>query len=133
MPIREIKEKMIDARELRIGNLAFENGRGVITIDGAMIKWIEERSYRGIEPIPLTEEWLLKFGFEKHITGCFIKGYAEQGELIIFDSSTPVAKANDIKEGEYYYMFHRSAHMLQHVHQLQNLYFALTGNELTLS
>lgn len=120
------------ANELRIGNLAIVQG-----IKKAITGWdiyCADENKAGIDinidTIPLDEQLLLKFGFEKHITGCFIKGYAAQGELIIFDSSTPVAKANDIKEGEYYYMFHRSAHMLQHVHQLQNLYFALTGNEL---
>ncbi len=71
-----------------------------------------------LEPIPLTEEWLLKFGFEKiqfHIPDKYDNGKLrikkdERGFWII-------ACYNFI--------------LITSVHQLQNLYFALTGEELT--
>lgn len=76
-----------------------------------------------IEPIPLTEEWLLKFGFERtcnHPKHDWIKGEFKicydvdnDGYIIseLLDISIPI----------------------KYVHQLQNLYFALTGEELTLN
>lgn len=77
-----------------------------------------------VEPIPLTEEWLLKFGFEKkpmygkHNRYFFIKNklYYCQHDFYSFVYSN---NSLEIKEPKY-------------VHQLQNLYFALTGEELTL-
>jgi len=64
--------------------------------------------------IPLTEEWLLKFGYdlitENH--------YAIPGHLIW--------KCNDL------FMCDKNGRIIKHVHQLQNLYFALTGEELQI-
>ena len=67
------------------------------------------------KPIPLTEEWLLKFGFtfnKEH--GWF------NGDLFEF-------KINDLFELDWY-----ENAPLKHVHQLQNLYHALTGKELKI-
>jgi hypothetical protein len=82
------------------------------------------------EPIPLTEEWLVKFGFvkdKKHDNCCDLKlendfylqgvGYGKSNikyEVILTDSSD-----NELT-------------LVKHVHQLQNLYFALTNQELTI-
>jgi hypothetical protein len=68
-----------------------------------------------VEPIPLTEEWLLKFGFE--ITNNFQTKDRFQ-----------TYKKNDIIWFEYGYIVIE----LKYVHQLQNLYFTLTGEELKL-
>ena len=107
----------MEAKELRIGN--WVNIQGVELTVGMINIDIAE----GCEPIPLTEEWLVKLGFisdslggfnsprsmniyflDKHINICYAK-YAESG-----------VKLEHIK----------------YVHQLQNLYFALTGEELTI-
>jgi hypothetical protein len=86
-----------------------------------------DSSYRGpiqsFQPIHLTEEWLLKFGFDKKVgsqTTYFKKSYFP------FFLHTKAGKwslsyNNEYDDGE-----------IKHVHQLQNLYFALTGEELTI-
>lgn len=119
--------------ELRIGNwVDFDGESDKITAYQLYVNFMDDDC--GIEPIPITEEWLVKFGFEKwHDGSCYIKKYSNQGELLVFNHTTPVAAANDIKPGEYYYIFHRTVHVIKYVHQLQNLYFALTGTELTLT
>ena len=67
------------------------------------------------EPINLTEEWLAKLGYdlisENH--------YGVLGHLIWKI------------EGRFY--CDKNGMQLKHVHQLQNLYFALTGSELTVA
>lgn len=63
------------------------------------------------EPIPLTEEWLLKLGFKPLVNDYQIKG------LIIHKR----------KRG---FIVRKSIPQIQYVHQLQILYFALTGEEL---
>lgn len=74
-----------------------------------LIKAISE-----IEPIPLTEEWLLKFGAEKFGNGDLIVN----GHLIGWMDCRKV-------------FVHRATSVeLKYVHIWQNLYFALTGEEL---
>ena len=68
-----------------------------------------------IDPIPLTEEWLEKFGFVKHSGG-----YLSKDSVIELTFDFLVWKPN-IKRLKVLY-----------VHQLQNLYFAITGEELTV-
>ena len=101
------------------------------------------------EPIPLTEEWLVKFGFELYdyeLFDEFDKDF-EDGDLVetflrykkrhpVFtktfigidfcknDSLTEVFSIKKNRESDLYAPF------IKHVHQLQNLYFAITGTEL---
>ena len=86
-----------------------------------------------IEPIPLTEEWLLKFGFEKakhsHGYNCYIKdGFdfdiVSHGRYWVFAIYTDESCTNSL-----YFAHNR----FEYVHQFQNLYFALTGEELILN
>lgn len=67
------------------------------------------------EPIQLTDEWLLKFGFEKDGTW-----FTKSGFGISIDNLKWQMKG-------YIATFDKCLY----VHQLQNLYFALTGKELT--
>ena len=126
----------MEAKELRIGNLIYEKNNmyenasfEVIEVGLIHLKEIKDdlRDYIVQKPIPLTEEWLLKFGFEDND----IKGYYTNESLNInYDWNNT--------EGRYYYIdFNKISQLLikssQHiksVHQLQNLYFALTGKEL---
>lgn len=80
-----------------------------------------------LEPIPITEEWLLKFGFEKKITQTsFIN-------LVHFENKNCWIYL--IKDGFEFELItgnerHNLCKTYKYVHQLQNLYFALTGEEL---
>ena len=87
------------------------------------------------KPIPLTEEWLLKFGFE-YTNECdeikelvfkisdWLKFYFnnednyKSGCLFVGIEETDIGSSNAV--------------FIESVHQLQNLYFALTGKELSL-
>lgn len=76
-------------------------------------------------PIPLTEEWLVKFGFVCHSDGyCHFptKGISFNDYK---SNMINLCVGKHCQEGEY--LPHT-----KHVHQLQNLYFALTGQELTI-
>ena len=77
---------------------------------------LPEIPYYDLSPIPLTEEWLLKFGFEWKIQH---QGFYN-GRFKIDEK---------YKEG-YRLYFGGEKIDVKHVHQLQNLYFALTGEEL---
>ena len=116
------------AEELRIGNLIqWENDSIIEIINVINSKAIGLESdiptdfltpIKFFKPIPLTEDWLIKFGFEK------IGVNYSLDEFIIY------VRISDKK------MVYRTSHYsieLRHVHQLQNLYFALTGKELKLN
>jgi len=114
------------ANELRIGNYIYEYNKPFKVTHFTIGSFARSSSkYNGgrrdLKPIPLTEEWLLKFGFEssqdyyiKPNSGLMI-GVTLDGQLYShFDSDYPLLLNHKIK----------------YVHQLQNLYFAFTNTEL---
>ena len=109
----------MEARELRIGNFVSTPHAEVYECDSLAINHVQYGKPT-VNPIPLTEEWLLKFGFEKMTKGyCFHNGsFGLFFDNWILQLETPVTsiELNHIK----------------FVHQYQNLYFALTGEELTI-
>ena len=83
---------------------------------------------RNLSSISLSEEWLLKFGFQKqHNAGTSNEWYWKGLGMDL----TPEL---ELSSGDRYYdsMPVDGATPLKYVHQLQNLYFALTGKELEL-
>lgn len=81
-------------------------------------------------PIPLTEEWLVKFGFEQHdvYKGCYDKDF--NIIKIQFDVDGMLCYFHDgIDWGTFNY---KSDYTIKYVHQLQNLYFSLTGKDLEI-
>ena len=105
------------ANELRIGNLV-EEPKGYTH----RIETISENSKRKRYPIPLTEEWLVKFGFYWDSKKVYLCKNVDAYRIRYVRSEV--------------HLFQRSQlviipHM-KHVHQLQNLYHALTGEELTI-
>lgn len=130
---------MIDVKELRIDNLVMCKNeicrinminRGdvveVSTIDSDSVKEcfaceiMSDRLY----PIILTEELALKCGFKKinHVSG-----------YSFFSMERKKYGANiDIYEAYSTIGGNTSVPHIQFLHQLQNLYFALTGNELKI-
>lgn len=95
-----------------------------------------------VTPIPLTEEWLLRFGFESD-------NY-ELHETYLIDISRPERYDHDsylkilvMDDDCYVDISEKEIHpdtiennvnlkKIKHIHQLQNLYYALTGEELKL-
>ncbi len=106
------------ATELRIGNYYYGCSRKQLEIvTGQTIAQRESGELPCMKGVPLTEEWLLKFGFEKIGTYFKINNEFE----ILTDN------------GRYYYYINLDRLYLNSIHQLQNLYFALTGEELILN
>ncbi len=112
------------ANELRKENSVYlicegHEGEPDIVVWGIMDYEFYSNRMEDIEPIPLTEEWLLKFGFEK-------TWYGVEDALIELQKTEKgyilSINCNEYTEGKEFY----------YVHQLQNLYFALTGEELTI-
>lgn len=129
------------ANELRIGNLISFKGlwngevseitEGVISIKGNGGIF----PHFVFEPIPLTEEWLVKFGFSlvhKNNKHYFIT-LSEPGQYAFhvygIDENFGIAFSDNIL-GETRDYIPRTS--IKYVHELQTLYFALTGEELTI-
>ena len=121
------------ATELRIGNLlrytdytkVKEQLRGTpfeLTADDML--FLSENSVHYVDPIQLTEEWLIKFGFKRvqeDKYGCHYENedcwvYLSHGGFDV-EVITDDERFNLLRTYKY-------------VHQLQNLYFAITGKEL---
>lgn len=83
-------------------------------------------SYGSIEPIELTEEWLIKFGF---------KYDDDEYEFMSLELLSGLKIHSDISDKFSICTLVLNRKMtigIEYVHQLQNLYFALTGKELTI-
>lgn len=127
------------AEELRIGNWILDRGDKVWQIDfwecrdkvsakEPLLGYLNNRKslpilghplteyLEFIKPIPLTEEWLLKFGFVEFITLDVYPTYA--------------LKKINVNNGTVYVSELGFLNHIKHVHQLQNLYFSLTNEEL---
>jgi hypothetical protein len=121
--------KEMEAKDLRIGNLIYVD-RNLRHVCGTCYKTImhnyhpqnsvySENYESECEPIPLTEEWLLKFGFTETIKDSWYSKSIINKLTFHISISGLVAIDND-----------KPIKAIEYVHQLQNLYFALTGTEL---
>lgn len=136
-----MKQRPINPEELRIGNtLQYYIGEegcewDETTIDWQDLKWCTEKNENFNQvhkPISLSEEWLKGFGFEKAI-GYIRETFDEKSLELAFNTDTAEVQ---------WYCFYRNVNPgmnddyvalrknLKYVHELQNLYFALTGEEL---
>lgn len=104
------------ANELRIGNLVYDNLGGIVQIKGINT----ESDFSHLRPILLTEQWLLKFGFEKQMAWTWRISISSNKYLVYYVGE----KGWSIGNTNY------SEFDCKYVHQLQNLYFALTNKEL---
>jgi len=131
--------------DLRMGNHV------LIFLDVEIIDAIQENycstkgtmyllGYECIEPIHITEDWLLKFGFyESKIKG-------EYGKRFIVDNDDKyefyIFPLNDLWVIQLYNFYEEYGSVdhdvvsiprnIQYIHELQNLYFWLAGRELEL-
>ena len=117
--------------ELIIGNYVIRN-KVTVTCDEQTF-WDIKNKPEEYKPIPLTEEWLQKFGFEKRDKNerwpidSFKKVILNRGVIHFYMKADGVDCEIGNKSG---YSFGKPK--IKYVHQLQNLYFALTGEELTI-
>lgn len=129
----------MDIRELRIGNfvtwsddndiLSVLTITGITSPDTVWIDWewndgTKDSTDSGIDdinPIPITPEWLERLGFEKMPPKNHWEEYWDKGILRLYITDgkiSPIAVIHSKKP--------------KYVHQLQNLFYALTGEELTI-
>lgn len=121
------------AEELRLGNLVNEKG-DIVPIGFRSFQYMKENEslfFDWVKPIPLTEKWLLKFGF-------FLNNRNEYAMIQRgFTSAIVITTKNDYD----YFLFEWYINMdekitlstVETVHDLQNKIFALTGEELELT
>tara|TARA_R110000868_G_scaffold171056_2_gene406545 strand:+ start:350 stop:718 length:369 start_codon:yes stop_codon:yes gene_type:complete len=120
------------ATELRIGNYyQYAGNNGIIYTQVKEIKHnqfgllgdFDGTNYEICKPIQLTKEWLIKFGFDNtyndlnwYIKGNYCFSFLKELDLIVFKIKFQTVGICTIK----------------YVHEVQNIYFALTGEELSL-
>ena len=126
----------MDAKELRIGNWILDHEADPKKTIYYQVEEIQRLSnnkalnqtlgvtYRkgscwtcDVEPIPLTEEWLVKFGFDNLGAYGWGIGYFH-------------IRFRNIHK--FYFLLENRLVRIKYVHQLQNLYFALTNEELKI-
>lgn len=127
----------MEAKDFRIKNLVLlKDINEIATIEGITIKGIfydtNTRSgsctYDCLEPIPLTEEWLLKCEefskTDKDGTPCFFNG----DNIMLFDRNGYFdAYLHSELDGSVFF-----ATRLFYVHQFQNFYHSIEKQELTI-
>ncbi len=119
--------KQLEAKDLRIGNLVINicNNEAVEVVIGVFEDeiYLSSNSSLKIEdltPIPLTEEWLLKLGL---VYNDERKSYGNETKLSVLKvCSSFVAEVYE----------DAAVKQVRYVHELQNLYHAITGNELEI-
>ena len=124
----------MEAKDLRIGSYYHQEGfykleRNKSRIDipdidfilnkKTLIFLLTEGELDYITPIPLTEEWLLKFGFFEDNT------YLNIGEVRYY-----IGEFGTYLDEQVWWNEEIISDHIKHVHQLQNLYHALTNEEL---
>jgi hypothetical protein len=131
---------MIKASELRPGNMVYRHApqhKEVITVeevrrsDAPMIRYFVKSflcpAYENeLSGIPLTEEWLEKFGFDD--TDSFPTA---EYEVYLFKKGPITFRSSSFDNRLICEVFGKEINS-GYVHQLQNLYHALTGEELQI-
>ena len=123
-----IYEDVVDVKGVSVIDNSSENKISISTrsFDGCV-------EYEKIQPILLTEEILLKFGFERHDNGSVSAQFSYGINPVTQDYIIYLIWIKDY-ENDYQlngFPFYQNGYFeIKTVHQLQNLYFALTNTEL---
>lgn len=145
----------MNAKELRISNMVFDENKNIAVINGFSpfgnsTRCDEEEGcyllfdiiyqdgtisknwtcdIKDMQPIPITEYWLLKFGFDScgdDLNTWRLKSTAFSGYLFEIELNGPrYFKVCGLLVNHY--------QKIQFIHQLQNLFSALTGREIVKS
>lgn len=145
-----MEAKELTTQELRIGNTIEYNGiiktifsinkKGFVTFETDPIEVGKQKYEQSpsihisyFKPIELTEQWLLKFELEVIDDNPKKKPHYE-GDIIFkikLDDYFVFEFSNSMSDG--FVCYNLGSLKIKYAHQLQNLYFALTGTELTLN
>lgn len=120
----------MEAKELRIGNWV-RGFIGEFPISAHAINELDNNpDYEVLKPVPLTGDRLVAFGVKKINNSMFRMG------AITFqfhtDMSLEAMQERDIKDGFRICLNGKFICNLFYIHEIQNLYYALTGEELTI-
>ncbi len=124
----------MEEEDLRIGNWVKFNGLIGQMTGGNFFKFgetmkngVKPLDYFKIKPIPLTEEWLLRFGCRKINNSMFKLGaFTFQGSTINDGGDLVNKMITSIKSYKICYQGKFLTNK-EFVHEWQNLYFSLTG------
>jgi len=125
---------MIKATDLRIGNLVLDRGGKTLKISwfepdkvcmevfvmGQFVHPLTEY-FDWLEPIPLTPEILVACGFDKQSNGTYAH---------VNSDLSCVFKISHVGDGKWYSINATTNIPILYLHQLQNLYYCLTGEEI---
>ena len=116
----DVMQSVLKETDCRYGNYIIYGGSITQLNEKEMCHFF--RFPEAYKPIQLTEEWLLKFGFEKEFGVFKLKGLKCWFTKYTSEPNLYSVNIGNIKLST-----------LKYVHELQNLYFALTGSELTVA
>ena len=124
----EGRKHTLRSRELMIGNFVKQkyDDKQIEIVNGAMIH--NAHMFYGI---PLTEEWLIKFGFENKGHGSSDNIYYKQEEFLNWGHRVIMSDIAIVLQHGFMNQWSELA-SLKYVHQLQNLYYSLCFEELTI-
>lgn len=113
----------MEAKNLRLHNWVLCNGLRT-TVNIPLLKAVFENNIQEtVEPLPLTEEWLNKFGFVEESENDFT---LRQSPMVFTIHRNLITKQFMCRM-EINYSF-----LVETVHELQNLFFAITKQELEI-
>lgn len=111
----------MEAKNLRIGNIVYQPNR-IGKVDEIWQEAVKLKGYKNgydyehTKPIPLTDEWFENCGFKKDETDWW---HQKEIGFKKYDDNTYEEYSNNIT--------------IEYVHELQNLFFVLTGTELEIN
>ena len=117
---------MIDVKELRVGNWVNDNGKPRKFIENDFTQDMKD-----FMPVTLTQEILEKAGFIKLTDLNYERDLIrpKRYEDVVNDK----IKIFDFQTGDFSAWNNSYLNTIKHLHQLQNLYFSLTGNDLQIN
>lgn len=135
-------KKELQSKDFRIGNYYnFEDTTGLILeqVEYIDTHCVDVNPFDLIKPIKITNDWLLDFGFEKidyYKFRLIFQGSYIELKNVDESEGEPYTKDGNITDWVCFYGLEDDESTTlcypNYIHELQNLYFALTGEELEL-
>lgn len=136
------KEVIMEMTELRLGNWVVYNNQIVKTTglhygmfecgcpDGN--NWMCTGRISEVHPIELTEEILLKIGFEHHAVDRNIYAFENERSIVVYILNRKLLIIEGVENDV---LIDRNIRInnVEYLHQLQNVYYLLIGKELEVS
>lgn len=122
----------MEAKNLRIGNYVKHNHSIGMALPTQLTSGNDFDMCDDFEPLPLNNEWLSKFGFDD---SGYQKGYTGVEFRVNMIMDFILTKPKFMGEWQEHYCYDLGQHRfveVKYVHELQNLFFAITTTELQI-